>query len=272
MPLIVITGFPCSGKTKRVEGLKEFFEKKDKSVAIINDDYAEVDRSSTYSDSSYEKAVRGTLRSAVERLISRDNIVILDSLNYIKGFRYELYCNAKAHKSTLCVIHCDTPEDVCIEWNRSREKGYPEDILRALVMRYECPDSRNRWDSPLFTVHPDDELPLEAIYETLINRVPPPPNQATLPQPISATNFMYELDRITQEIVTNILNAQKTFVPGDSVAVPGTTQKITLPRQVNMAELRRTRRQFITYTKMHPVEDTTKIANMFVQYINNCIH
>ena len=38
-----------------------------------------------------------------------------------------------------------------------------------------------------------------------------------------------------------------------------------------MSELRRIRRQFITYTKMHPVEDTKKIANMFVQYLNSSI-
>ena len=44
---------------------------------------------------------------------------------------------------------------------------------------------------------------------------------------------------------------------------------VVLFRQVNMAELRRIRRQFITYAKSHPVEDTGKISNMFVQYLNN---
>ena len=46
---------------------------------------------------------------------------------------------------------------------------------------------------------------------------------------------------------------------------------VVLNRTVNMAELRRLRRQFITYTKMHPVEDTKKIANMFVQYLNSSV-
>ena len=46
---------------------------------------------------------------------------------------------------------------------------------------------------------------------------------------------------------------------------------VLLNRTVNMSELRRIRRQFITYTKMHPVEDTKKIANMFVQYLNSSI-
>ena len=46
---------------------------------------------------------------------------------------------------------------------------------------------------------------------------------------------------------------------------------VILIRTANMSELRRLRRQFITYTKMHPVEDTKKIANMFVQYLNSSL-
>jgi len=172
-------------------------------------------------------------------------------------------------------------------------------------------------------------LPFDSIYEALINRVPPPPNQATQAQPLSATNFLYELDKTTQDIVTALLNSQSTFVPGDSVAVPGAQEKISLKKSIalsilceyltvpqecqgvfmaflfyhistytffcvvlfcfvfiffdtfgvnvilirtaNMSELRRLRRQFITYTKMHPVEDTKKIANMFVQYLNSSL-
>jgi len=168
-------------------------------------------------------------------------------------------------------VHCDTPKETCRKWNRTRENRYNDDILDALVMRFEPPESRNRWDSPLFVIQVGDDLPFDSIYDSLINRIPPPPNQATQPQPLSTTNFLYELDKITQEIVTALLNSQRTFVPGDHVAVPGTSEKVVLNRTVNMAELRRIRRQFITYTKMHPVEDTKKIANMFVQYLNSSV-
>lgn len=49
----------------------------------------------------------------------------------------------------------------------------------ALVLRFEAPDSRNRWDSPLFTILKDDELPFEAIFDALFNRKAPPANQST---------------------------------------------------------------------------------------------
>lgn len=271
MPLIIMCGFPCSGKSKRAHELKNYLENRGKTVHLAGDDNNSLDRNGVYSASVNEKEARGLLKSAVERLISRDDIVILDSLNYIKGYRYELYCVAKAHKTTHCIVHCDTSKEICSGWNKTREKRYNDELLDALIMRFEPPESRNRWDSPLFVIQVDDDLPFDSIYDALVNRVPPPPNQATQPQPLSATNFLYELDKITQEIVTALINSQRTFVPGDHVTVPGTSEKVILNRTANMAELRKIRRQFITYTKMHPVEDTKKIANMFVQYLNSSL-
>ncbi|KAK5902265.1 hypothetical protein CesoFtcFv8_007537 [Champsocephalus esox] len=47
---------------------------------------------------------------------------------------------------------------------------------------------------------------------------------------------------------------------------------IELSRSINMAELRKLRRQFISYTKMHPTENSGHISNMFVQYLNKSLH
>jgi len=46
-------------------------------------------------------------------------------------------------------------------------------------MRFEAPDLRNRWDSPLFVVHPDDRLPFDDIYTVLYKKKAPPANQST---------------------------------------------------------------------------------------------
>jgi len=51
-----------------------------------------------------EKKSRGTLISAVERLISKDDLIIVDGMNYIKGFRYQLYCIARAVGTPHCVV------------------------------------------------------------------------------------------------------------------------------------------------------------------------
>ncbi|PWS20847.1 hypothetical protein DKP78_26660, partial [Enterococcus faecium] len=77
--------------------------------------------------------------------------VILDSLNYIKVYRYELFCLIKHAQTPHCLVYCLTSAEVSSGWNKSRESSaqYTQEILDALVLRFEAPDSRNRWDSPL---------------------------------------------------------------------------------------------------------------------------
>ncbi|XP_072021267.1 protein KTI12 homolog isoform X2 [Amphiura filiformis] len=274
MPLVILCGFPCSGKTTRTDQLSKHVEENHKrTVNIISDHTLRVDRNAVYADSKQEKEVRGSLKSAVIRLMSRENVVILDSLNYIKGFRYELYCAVKSSQTPHCVIHCATSADQATTWNSQREEAdrYSQEILDGLVMRFEAPESRNRWDSPLFTILPDDELPCEAICDAIFHRKAPPPNLSTVSQPLSETNFLHELDKITQEAVSILVNAQKTCVPGDQITIPAATEKVHLTRLVNASELQRIRRQFISYTKLHPIDDIRRLPNMFVQFFNNTI-
>ena len=51
-----------------------------------------------------EKDARATEYSAVKRALGKDTIIIADGLNYIKGFRYQLYCEAKAVQTPNCVV------------------------------------------------------------------------------------------------------------------------------------------------------------------------
>ena len=210
----------------------------------------------------------------MQRSINKSDVLILDSSNYIKGFRYELYCVTKSAQTPHSVIHCDINPPQASEWNqgRAKEEQYTQEVFDGLVMRFESPENRNRWDSPLFVVLPEDELPCQQIYDALYDRKAPPPNKSTLSQPVSATSFLHELDKITQGIVASIMDAQKTSVPGDSIKVSDASDKVVLCRTVTLGELQRIRRQFISYTKTRPVDDTSKLSNMFVQYLNNAIN
>lgn len=214
------------------------------------------------------------MRGDVERYISRDSVVILDGLNYIKSFRYELHCVVKAEKTLHCVVYCGIPKETCFKWNELRPENekYTQEIFDALVMRFEEPDSQRRWDSPLFTKSLETDVDFEALYDSLYKRTAPPPNQSTIATPVSKGNFMHDLDRETQSIIMEVLELQKTAFVGDSITISNATEKLTLLKTYNMAELRRVKRQFITYAKMHPVEDITKLKNMFVQFLNNSVH
>merc|ERR1712012_1095523 len=148
MPLVIVTGLPSSGKTSAVNNLVKFFEARDKAVCVVSEEalLGGLSKNVIFADSKHEKEVRGRLKSEVVRLLSKDNVVICDGLNYIKGFRYELYCASKSVKTTQVTVQCDLSEADVVEFNSTREdtEKYNDNIIKELIQRYECPISSNR--------------------------------------------------------------------------------------------------------------------------------
>lgn len=111
--LILISGYPASGKTYRSNQLVEFFKSRIQAssdarisrltVCYINDQSLGLNRD-VYQEAQTEKDARATEYSAVKRALGKDTMVVMDSLNYIKGFRYQLYCEAKAVQTPSCVV------------------------------------------------------------------------------------------------------------------------------------------------------------------------
>lgn len=274
MPLVVMCGIPCSGKSQRAKELVDYIQEHHEGtpVHLLADDMSSTTRDSCYTDPKAEKMARASLKSEVERMLTPETVVIMDSPNYIKGYRYELYCLSKHLETPHCVVLCDTAAETAKSWNTARppNETYSPHVFDALVMRFEAPDSRNRWDFPLFVVYPDDTLPGLDICNALFHRKAPPPNQSTQTQPLSKTNFLHELDCLTQAVVKELMEGQCASMAGH-VTVSGCGEKVELTRPVTMGELRRLRKQFISYTKLHPVSDYSKITSLFVQYLNRTI-
>ncbi|KAI9256643.1 chromatin associated protein KTI12, partial [Phascolomyces articulosus] len=278
MPLIVLTGFPSSGKTTRAKQIEQYLlqrlqaEERSMRVHIINDDTLNVSKDA-YREAREEKKARGAMLSAVERLLTRDDIVIADGMNYIKGFRYQLYCVARGISTPHCVVHAGTPIAMAKEWNTNRESAaaYDPTVFDELVTRYEEPDSKNRWDSPLFTVIYDDEsAPGDKIWDAVILRKPPPPNMSTISKPVSDTSYVYKLDKVTLEIINAVTEGQKEFgIGGLPMVVPHASTKVINPsRSVTLSELRRLRKQFVSINKMRTTLDTDRLGDIFVDYLN----
>lgn len=345
---MVFCGLPYSGKSRRAEELRQALAAEGRTVYVVDDaSVLGTEDATVYCDSAREKALRGALRASVERRLNRHDVVVLDSLNYIKGFRYELYCLARAAHTPLCLVYCVQPAsrslgrleehrgcNVSVSWRPRLEKGakpqttcseepllggctvknegarddvrrevepkeigssyspaldtpeseksakhasgafYPPELLEALAQRFEAPDSRNRWDKPLFTmVGLEEPLPLADIRAALFENRAPPPHQSTQSQPLASGSFLHQLDQVTNQVLAGLLEAQKSAVPGDLLTLPGTTEHLRFTRPLTMAELSRLRRQFISYTKMHPNnENLPQLANMFLQYLSNSLH
>ncbi|ORZ34955.1 chromatin associated protein KTI12 [Catenaria anguillulae PL171] len=286
MPLIILSGYPCSGKTTRAQQLHAFFSQPrpdhlaetaawPTEVHIVNDESLRVTYSH-YNAPVSEKKARGAMLSAVERLLSRDALVIADGMNYIKGFRYQLYCIARAIGTPHCVIHCGAPLDLSRQWNAARPDGqrYDEQIFEELVTRYEEPDGKNRWDSPLFFIMNTDELPpFDKLIDAIVLRKPPPPNMSTVVKPLTDTNYLFELDKATNELVTAYFQAQNNHPPGSQVALLDCTTKIRLPgHKLSLPQLRGLRRQFLSLNNQRTVTDVTKLKELFIAYLQENVN
>lgn len=105
MPLLLICGPPASGKTTRANKLKEYFQNLiKKEVIIVNEEFLQLTKQEAYKDGVSEKMTRGFLKSNVEKHIQSGGLVIFDSINYIKGYRYEIYCISRAVKTSYCLV------------------------------------------------------------------------------------------------------------------------------------------------------------------------
>ncbi|CAL5867971.1 uncharacterized protein PFLUO_LOCUS2194 [Penicillium psychrofluorescens] len=207
MPLVILTGYPCSGLSHRARQLASLLDKAQDElfastscplksrfkVHVVPSHDASHPRT-VYDHARTEKEARGVAYARAKRVLARDSIVILDGMNYIKGWRYQLWCEAKAASTTCCVVHVGTPVDQCVANNDSRlrqtaqqpqlndkptttaegapaeddEEPYPPDLLNNLIFRYEEPSTHSRWDKPLFTVPwSDPEPPVADIFHAL---------------------------------------------------------------------------------------------------------
>uniref|UniRef100_A0A1B6C747 Protein KTI12 homolog n=1 Tax=Clastoptera arizonana TaxID=38151 RepID=A0A1B6C747_9HEMI len=205
--------------------------------------------------------------------------ISLSDIQINLGYRYELYCATKGCKTTQLTIECCSTKEQSWEWNckRTEEDRYSQETFDALIMRYEAPDSRNRWDSPLIVLQSEDTCPFDDIFSALFDRKPPPPNQSTQSAPLTATNFLFELDKITQDIVASILSAKKNGLEGNDVKVPGFDGCVISRISPNLtpAQLARHRRQFLAYTRLNPPSakhhSLQDIAQLFVQFLNTTL-
>lgn len=141
MPLVVISGRPCTGKTTFTSALVSHLLSSgcvtSSNLHVFSDEQLNISKQKGYINAAAEKASRGALKAAVERACDGTATVIVDSLNYIKGFRYELYCIARAAATTHCVVWVDGSLDTAKLWNTKREQNYPEAVY-VFFLSFSC--------------------------------------------------------------------------------------------------------------------------------------
>ncbi|KAI8460366.1 chromatin associated protein KTI12, partial [Phakopsora pachyrhizi] len=112
------------------------------------------------SDSRTERVARANFLSSTIRQLSKDQIVVCDGMNYIKGFRYQLYCAAREAGIRTCTIHIANLPERCLANNMKlpEDNRYDQETISNFFSRYEEPNSAVRWDSPLVVLPWCDSL------------------------------------------------------------------------------------------------------------------
>ncbi|QQP56000.1 KTI12 -like protein [Caligus rogercresseyi] len=147
MPLVIITGIPSSGKTRTAIQIQEFFERqKGKKVILISElnEAKSKSRNDIFKDSTKEKVLRGEFKSDILRSLNKEDLIIADGSNYIKGFRYELYCATKSYKTPQITVHCDVSPPDAKELNAHRDSEdskYSDEIFDALSCAMRRPST-----------------------------------------------------------------------------------------------------------------------------------
>lgn len=306
MPLVLLSGYPSSGKTSVAKELISLLEqrlKEDESLVrknyqlIYHSDQTLGIQHSDYISSKDERKLRSEIISAVKRDLSPRNIVIVDSLNYIKGFRYQLHCEVKNVATTFCLIHTMCPLDTIQLWNHNQgHEPWDDQLLQQLIQRYEEPNAKTRWDSPLFpllttqdSIKDHFEQICQAIFRTggttdhrdPLSRALQKPNSATILKPASQSNFIQILDSDTSTVVKKILEHIKIqqSIGGSSssarIIVSETTDInddrccfVDLPASgVTLPLLQRLKRQFVNLNKLRDME-RSRIVPLFTDYLN----
>ena len=307
MPLILFTGYPSSGKTTMARRLADLLQQKiDSTPALTSKKFSIIYHSdeslgiehNDYITSQDERKLRSKITSAVKRDLSKSNIVIVDSLNYIKGFRYQLHCEVKNLSTTFCLIQIMCPYETIQKWN----KTWDPVLLKQLIQRYEEPNPQNRWDAPLFPILAttdsiDDHFNdiCNAIFKTSTNsngnkNIDPlgnslnKPNSVTILKPASKANFIQILDSETAKVIKIIMNHLKQMDSMGSSLSAGNTRIIVsegitdindercvyvdLPMSnVNLAKLQRFKRQFVALNKLRDM-DQDRICLL---YTSRCV-
>lgn len=329
--LIIITGLPTSGKSTRAAQLHAYLAERIAALPptpsqppyrlhLISDETQDIPRAvydlspsqlpaHVRSANASEKDARAALYGAVKRVLSPRDIVVLDGLNYIKGWRYQLFCEAKNARTPSAVLQVGCSQERAREVNEARLRRAAEPTSTTttdddtaepyappnwtnLVFRYEEPNPMTRWDSPLFTlIWDDDETQTRQVFDQLWDVIAGDakkvvrPNQSTVQRDKDpGGDYLYVLERETQDIVKGILEKQGDE-GGEEVSLPRSRDDeggdeplvVELPagKKVGLPQLQRYRRAFVALNRGGiGLEAVGKLAaarlrESFVGYLND---
>lgn len=275
MVVLIICGLPCSGKSTISYRISEHYKNEfQKSVKIISEnDDLNLEREELFNNSRLEMTVRSSLKNSVSQLINSYEILILDSMSYIKSFRYEIFCLCKAQKRPLVLIYCDVDLETAISWNEKRKSEscendicksyYKEETIKAVHQRFEFPNPEDRWDKNIIIVKNDLSIDFQKLDSFVLVKKDIKPNNST--RKVNIVEKKVSEDQITQEITKYILENQMA----GSIRIPDLVECDFPAKNFNAHSLRAHRTKFLTLNRHKASNDRSEVARLFIEYLKH---
>lgn len=113
----------------------------------------------------------------------------------------------------------------------------------------------------------DDEL-LSTIHSHIINAPLALPNSSTVTPTHGQASTLFELDNISQNLTSKILQHQANNPSGTILILPDCDRSLCLHRHVSSAEIQRIRQQFVKINSKHPPASTEAIGASFIDFLS----
>lgn len=266
MSIILLCGVPGSGKTVLANNIKKQLDEDNKKNIIITEPQVEKD---AFKSPEYEKMSRREFKSEIMRHITDNDLyIIADGMNFIKGYRYELFCVAREFKARWVVAYCEATAEEAFERSIGRYKK--ADMLELLIERMEVPDeNKNEWDKPIFRVKdPNDMDIVKKITEAAQsdkNRLIP--KSATSYSAVSTTTSQINYDQIAQNFCNELLEIQQTAKVPSDIDICGI--KFHLKKKFTSQQLRKAKREFgLRMTKSKAEMSDLQVVGIFADTLD----
>lgn len=151
--IIILVGLPSSGKSTLAKYLGMKISHLYPKYTIIDTDEIRKNLFGPNFDPSQETIVIQKKLALIQKQISNDHALIVDDMHYYVSMRHEIYTLVRNQHGLFIAIYCDTPLEICLQWNHLRSNSVPEKVIRDVAEKFNFPGKKYRWDKPFFTVH-----------------------------------------------------------------------------------------------------------------------
>ena len=140
----------------------------------------------------------------------------------------------------------------------------------------ERPLEKNRWDKPLFSILPEDELDFEGIYKHLFENFKEVKVSRMAKCKVKLGNdYSYKTDQILVGIVRKCrerLVENRKFLGEKFVVVRVGERSVRLRTGLGVNCLKKWKNEFVAMNKLNPFETVEAIEEAFVYFLNNKVN